>query len=224
MIIRVLPADRWHVQPEHQQHRDGSQPVEPHEVGGYAVAPPDELFLSPWATHRHPDFWPDPERYLTFFPKVLGFYGGGAFDHGTAYRTADFAASAMWLPPGVVHKVPIGPTKVWLLLRLLMVSGKGVIKRVEQAQAVMARHHPDRPHYYLQSIGVRQDSQGLGLGSALLKHTTALCDRNQMPAYLESSSPRNVPLYERHGFEVTGEEAIGDGGPPLSFMWREPRQ
>jgi cytochrome P450 len=37
--------------------------VEPHEVGGYAVAPPDELFLSPWATHRHPEFWPDPERF-----------------------------------------------------------------------------------------------------------------------------------------------------------------
>ena len=144
--------------------------------------------------------------------------------HKLVFLDRDRRAAAMWLPPGVVHRVPIGPTKVWLLLRLLMVSGKGVVKRVEQAQAVMARHHPGEPHYYLQSIGVRQDSQGLGLGSALLKHTTALCDRNQMPAYLESSSPRNVPLYERHGFEVTAEKPIGDGGPPLFFMWREPRQ
>ena len=87
----------------------------------------------------------------------------------------------------------------------------------------MSRHHPKTPHYYLHAIGVRQDSQGLGLGSALLKHVTRRCDADGMPAYLESSSPRNVPLYQRHGFEVTHEEPIGEGGPPLAFMWREPQ-
>jgi ribosomal protein S18 acetylase RimI-like enzyme len=116
------------------------------------------------------------------------------------------------------------PTKFWLILRLLAHSGAGVIKRLEQAQRVMAQHHPSAPHYYLQSIGVRRTSQGLGLGSALLKHTTAICDKAQMPAYLESSTPRNVPLYQRHGFEVIATDAIGDGGPPIFFMWREARQ
>jgi hypothetical protein len=31
-----------------------------------------------------------------------------------------------------------------------------------------------------------------------------------------------VPLYERHGFGVTGEVAIADG-PTIPLMWRDPR-
>ena len=88
----------------------------------------------------------------------------------------------------------------------------------------MGRRHPRVPHYYLHAIGALRDCQGQGLGSALLKHTTRRCDEEGMPAYLESSSPRNVPLYERHGFEVQAAEPLGEGGPPMFFMWREPRQ
>jgi GNAT superfamily N-acetyltransferase len=143
--------------------------------------------------------------------------------HKLVFADTGERAAAMWLPPGVDHKVPMGPTLLLLTIRLLMHSGLGVISRLEQAQEVMDRRHPGAPHYYLHAIGARQDSQGLGLGSALLKEGTRICDEVGMPAYLESSSPRNVPLYERHGFEVTAEEPIGTGGPTLYFMWREPR-
>jgi hypothetical protein len=44
-----------------------------------------------------------------------------------------------------------------------------------------------------------------------------------MPAYLESSKGRNVPFYERHGFTVTRELKIPDGGPLLWLMWRDPQ-
>jgi ribosomal protein S18 acetylase RimI-like enzyme len=30
-------------------------------------------------------------------------------------------------------------------------------------------------------------------------------DRNGLIAYLESSNPKNISLYQRHGFEVTSE-------------------
>ena len=43
------------------------------------------------------------------------------------------------------------------------------------------------------------------------------------PAYLESSSERNLPLYERNGFRVVGEiQALGQG-PSIWRMWREPQ-
>nr|DAC76738.1 TPA_exp: cytochrome P450 [Streptomyces sp. NRRL F-4335] len=32
-------------------------------LGGYEVPAGTAVFLSPWVTHRHPDFWPDPERF-----------------------------------------------------------------------------------------------------------------------------------------------------------------
>ena len=42
-----------------------------------------------------------------------------------------------------------------------------------------------------------------------------------MVAYLESSNLRNVPLYERHGFEVLGPIQVG-GSPVFTPMLRDP--
>jgi hypothetical protein len=49
------------------------------------------------------------------------------------------------------------------------------------------------------------------------------CDRERVPAFLEASTARNRALYERHGFAVTEEFALGRGAPPQWRMWREPR-
>jgi len=64
---------------------------------------------------------------------------------------------------------------------------------------------------------------GTGIGSALLTATLAQIDEEGMPAYLESSKERNVPLYARFGFEVIEEFRSRPGSPPLWRMWREPR-
>ena len=42
------------------------------------------------------------------------------------------------------------------------------------------------------------------------------------PAYLESSNPRNMSLYERHGFETVTKIQFGEG-PALHTMYREAR-
>ena len=34
------------------------------EIGGFRIPAGSFLTLSPWVTHRHPAFWPDPDRYL----------------------------------------------------------------------------------------------------------------------------------------------------------------
>ncbi len=35
----------------------------PDVIGGYAIPPKSTVVLSPWATHRHPHFWDDPDRF-----------------------------------------------------------------------------------------------------------------------------------------------------------------
>src|SRR5215204_4986898 len=94
-------------------------------------------------------------------------------------------------------------------------SVMGGLERMEQ------RHPHDPPHWYLFILGAEPTAQRRGLSSALLDHMLARVDADGMPAYLESSSERNLALYGRHGFEVTGEVAI-PGGPRIWPMWREP--
>ena len=61
--------------------------------------------------------------------------------------------------------------------------------------------HPEEPHWYLPLIGVDPIEQGRGCGSALLRVGLSRCDADRLPAYLESTNPKNIPLYERYGFE-----------------------
>ena len=70
-------------------------------------------------------------------------------------------------------------------------------------------------------MGVEPESQARGIGSALMAPTLEQCDREDVWAYLDPTSERNRRLYERHGFEATGEFAP-EGRPPLYPMWREP--
>ncbi len=86
----------------------------------------------------------------------------------------------------------------------------------------MTKYHPREPHWYLPLIGVDPAYQGKGHGHALMAHVLARCDRERMPTYLESTNPRNMSLYLRHGFEPLGTIRIGSA-PPLVPMLRRSR-
>jgi ribosomal protein S18 acetylase RimI-like enzyme len=111
----------------------------------------------------------------------------------------------------------------WMLIPLyIRVCGIGRFMRLSHGFDSMKSHHPTEPHYYLYLLGVHPDHQLQGLGSALLCTMLERCDREHMPAYLEASSPRNIPFYKKHGFQVIEEFPFGPSGPPLTAMWRRP--
>lgn len=161
--------------------------------------------------------WPDPGQYLKHFPSFAKAFGGNAFTHGSAYSTEDYAGAALWLPPGT-HSDE----------EALAVLMQGSVPANIQMDALavfeqMGRYHPSEPHWYLPLIGVDPSRQGKGYGSALMQHALLPCDRDHKLAYLESSNPRNVPLYERHGFEVLGKIQVGSS-PPIYPMLRKPKK
>jgi len=98
-----------------------------------------------------------------------------------------------------------------------------VLERLIALDAAMAAAHPHEPHWYLNVIGTVPERQGTGLGGRTMAPVLAVCDRDRLPAYLESSNPRNMTLYRRQGFEQTGEIPLPEG-PSLYPMWREPRE
>jgi ribosomal protein S18 acetylase RimI-like enzyme len=86
----------------------------------------------------------------------------------------------------------------------------------------MSEAHPHEPHWHLAFIGVDPVWHGQGIGAALLRYALEKIDDKRLHAYLESSNPRNIPLYERHGFKVIREIRVG-GSPPVIPMLRVSR-
>ena len=106
---------------------------------------------------------------------------------------------------------------------LLATTGLGRFGRLIALRAALDKHHPmDRPHTYLWFIGVSPKAQGLGIGSRLLKAGLDQLDAAGRPAYLETSTQRNVSLYRRHGFEIVADYKPTPDGPQTYGMWREP--
>jgi GNAT superfamily N-acetyltransferase len=161
--------------------------------------------------------YPDPAAYLAVMPQVAAAFGGNGFPHGAAHLIEGGMGAAMWLPPGVEPDVE----------RLAALTDAHVPKeRISDMMQVfeqMDRCHPANPCWYLPLIGVDPAYQGRGCGSALLRYALERCDREGMPAYLESSNPRNVPLYLRHGFEIVGNIQAGSS-PPMVPMLRLPNK
>lgn len=97
------------------------------------------------------------------------------------------------------------------------------LPRAIRVLSMIEKVHPTVPHRHLAFIGVRPSAQGRGFGGALLAAMTDDCDLRGVPAYLESSSPRNEALYARYGFVSQGPIAVPDSAPPVTAMWRDPR-
>jgi ribosomal protein S18 acetylase RimI-like enzyme len=160
--------------------------------------------------------WPDAHQYLAAFPRMVRAFGGKAFGLGSAYAVDDYAGAALWLPPGTEpDEEALGAVMQDTLSP----------ERFEQAPAIfeqMATYHPREPHWYLPLIGVDPARQGKGYGDALMRYALERCDRDGITAYLESSNPRNVPFYRRHGFEPIGTIQAGSS-PSLVPMLRKAR-
>jgi ribosomal protein S18 acetylase RimI-like enzyme len=161
--------------------------------------------------------YPEADDYLRHFPSFARAFGGGAFAHSTAHVAGDFGGAGLWLPPGA----EVDGEAVGAVLSDTIEADR--IGSVFEVLEEMGRHHIEEPHWYLAMIGVDPSHQGKGLGSSMLSFALSKCDEAGLPAYLESSNPANVPLYERHGFRVVGTIQVGDV-PPVFPMLRDARQ
>jgi GNAT superfamily N-acetyltransferase len=158
--------------------------------------------------------FPDPATYLSVMPDVIRAFGGHGFAHGSVHLVDGGAAAAMWLPPGV-H-----PDSERLAALSERHSPPAQLDDMNAVFEQMGRYHPEEPCWYLPLIGVDPIHQGRGHGGALLRYALEQCDRDGTPAYLESSNPRNVPLYERHGFVAIGRIQSGSS-PAVVPMLRQ---
>jgi ribosomal protein S18 acetylase RimI-like enzyme len=167
-------------------------------------------------------FWKKPTGRREY---IRGWYELVArehyLEHGEVFiaeEDGEVAGCSMWSPPGrwrFTSRVEMAASRYAIpRLGLRVPIASIAMRRIE-------RRHPEAGHWYLSELGVRPQSQGQGYGSQLMFEILARCDRERVPAYLESSTERSRALYERHGFRTTEVIRMPRGGPPLWLMWRQ---
>ena len=162
-----------------------------------------------------PDERERPERLRRFFDLELRLVG---LARGSVWTAADRDGAVISTPPGkwrlpVAVTLSHGPAFTRAFGTRLPVAGALL--------QLMEHRHIREPHHYLAYVGVVPARQGQGLGTQLMLPTLRRCDERGLPAYLEATSPRNVALYERLGFEILDELRLRDS-PPLIRMRRPP--
>lgn len=160
--------------------------------------------------------YPKAADYFRWFPSFVRAFAGQAIKDQTAMCTTNYSGVALWLKPGA--------TADEAALNKLVENSLPSTRHREMFELFekMGEGHPHEDHWYLPMIGVDSARQNAGIGTGLMRLALDRSDRDGVPAYLESSNPRNISLYHRCGFESIGEIRVG-GSPPLLRMLRSPR-
>lgn len=128
---------------------------------------------------------------------------------------------ALWVKPAAPALSLWQTARVTAMLG--MVAGFRRLPEMISFYSQFERLAPPGPAFHLFYLAVLPEARGQGMGSALLQPVLQHCDDDGIPAYLENSNKVNLPLYERHGFQLTRQWRITDIGPLIWCMYREPQ-
>ncbi|KAF2240026.1 acetyltransferas-like protein, partial [Viridothelium virens] len=160
-----------------------------------------------------------------------------------AHEKERLVGVAMWLPPHLSTPSPswsswiAGQYALWdLWVRQGVANifhGRSTLNirryylwKEGQAKAQSELWKDPRGYYFCNIITVVPDSQGCGIGKALMEKVLEKADSEGRSAYLESSSfDPNVKIYEKMGFELKREMPLSDKGVDITLycMIRPPK-
>ena len=160
--------------------------------------------------------WPDPQQYLEAFPQFARAFGGSAIQHGTANYYERFAGVALWLAPRS------GPDEASLISVIQNTVAAARRQECSRCSKEWMRSTRRKLIWHLPLIGVDPAQRARKWVRALLRQVLNDCDRQKLLAYLEGTSPQNVRLYQRHGFEPLGTIEVADA-PQVVPMLRTPK-
>lgn len=190
------------------------------------LAAAGDVFASSHADYpawRH--VFPDPrqrERALRVFfaATVRDALPFGAVD--AAVADGQVLGIAVWLPPGrvpwsLVRKLRATPAMLGVLR-----AAPGRFRTFAKLGANVERLHPTYPHWNLETLGLRHEAQGRGIGTRLMAPGLARANQSGLPCYLTTAKSDNVGFYERFGFVVVSDALplVPDG--PTSWGMRRP--
>ncbi|KAI1494064.1 acyl-CoA N-acyltransferase [Biscogniauxia mediterranea] len=128
---------------------------------------------------------------------------------------------AKWIEPRTASSPPPPPQHPW--------PQGADTAFADEFFGTLAKKHTeimgDRPHWFLELLGVRTEYQKRGAGGILLRWGLQRADEAQVEAFLDSS-PAGAALYAKHGFKTVDAVPFDDPGGEYveKFMVRQPKK
>lgn len=168
---------------------------------------------------------PDTAERARLLPALMKRFVTYASMFGEPLTTGDKPeAIALWLPL-VEFDTPEQDRQAGMDQIPQILGAENFARLMHIANIAERFHKAAAPgtHLYLQFLGVEPSRQGQGLGSALIRPMLERADAQRLRCYLETFQPRNVPLYQKHGFRVVIEEVEPHSGLRGWAFLRDPR-
>jgi ribosomal protein S18 acetylase RimI-like enzyme len=169
---------------------------------------------------------PDADERARLLPPFMKAFVTYATMFGEPLTTAERPeAVALWLPLDDLSETPERDHQAGIDQIPTIFGAEAFTRFMHIARTAERFHQRTAPeqHLYLQFLGVEPSRQGQGLGSALIRPMLDRADACGLPCYLETFQPRNVPLYQTHGFKIMIEEVEPNSGVRGWAFLREPR-
>jgi GNAT superfamily N-acetyltransferase len=117
-----------------------------------------------------------------------------------------------WPPPELPLLAQLAPGP--------LLAGPRSLFRSLRAELVFERLHPKHEHFLIWLFAVSPAHQRAGLGRRLMGAALERAEEAEVPAYLWTANPANVPYYRSHGFETFAEADIP--GPVKNWFMERP--
>lgn len=126
---------------------------------------------------------------------------------GAVYLSNDKTACALILYP---DQKKFSLATAWLDIKLVF-NAIGLTRagKAMNRESAIKSNYPKEPICYLWFLGVLGTYQNAGIGTQLLKEVIKDSQSQKRPVYLETSTLKNIPWYQKNGFEIYNELDFG---------------
>src|SRR5688500_5938321 len=168
---------------------------------------------------------PDAQQRVSGVPLIMAMFLRLGLAHGEVWVTPPpIRGVACWLPPA--HPTITEEDRNaagWQEVRNAL--GREAIDRFQaffgDRDDAVGSLAPE-PHWHLAWLGVEPGQQGRGIGSTLVRQMTTRADTDGLACWLFTFASRNVPIYERLGFDMTLETLLPPSDLQLWVMAHPP--
>ena len=160
--------------------------------------------------------WTTPYGIVTNANKISAHKAGKYFVKITSPNFASALIDSSYvklyaMPKRMLRDTTVCKEKSILLDAKLAFSCVGLanLNKALARESKIKKLHPNELFYYLWFIGVDPSEQNKGIGTVLLKDVINESVALKRPIYLETSTLKNIPWYEKFGFSVYRKLDVG---------------